>query len=414
MKKKEIYLIVTPFFPTTECFRGPFVYDQTIAIRRNSSYDVIVFHPTVNKDNRRSYIYNGERVYLFRTKQTPSNLFMGLFDRYNCNRFKQALKDNNIDIQNIKYVHCHTMPFGCYGLSLKRINPEIKVFVQHHSRDPYSILYGRLANWRPNLLYRVKHSIKIAQEIDLHISVSKIIEDNLLNFPKCSNKEDYLLYLDRIRPLAKFERPKIKKSIVLYNGVDTDIFYPIRKRSKIEEKQIFKIGCIANFQKLKDQISLIKAVEIILNDCPDINISLSFIGSGPELRMCKDYVYKHSLSQKIIFDKEIDHSRLNEYYNSLDLFVLPSVYEGFGCVYTEAYASGVPFMLCEDQGATEYIKDSEMNYWVLKKKSPEDIAKKIETYIKTCPKQTLIHEYDINILIRDFLHKISSNEVIQM
>lgn len=402
---KDIYLVITPFFPTPKSFRGPFVYDQVKALRRNSDFEVIVFHPTSSKDKRQFYEYADERVYLFRTKQTPSNLFTGFFDNYNCKSLLSSIKGNQIDLGRIKFVHCHTMPFGVYGLAIKEQNPHTKVIVQHHSRDPYSLLYGKLAGWLPNLKYKYHHSSLIAEKVDLHVCVSELINDNLLKFPDVSKYEDYKPYLQRITPLKKSSTPLIRKSIVLYNGVDPEKFYPEYPAEECSIKKYdLKIGCIANYQDLKDQISLIKAVKLILDK--NIRPYLTLIGTGPTLKKCKSYVEDNSLSDYVSFEKEVDHSQLRKFYNTLDLFVLPSVYEGFGCVYTEAYACGVPFMLCEGQGATEYIPEEDARYWVLKKHSPEDIANKIIKFYKDKPSQTLKYPFDINLLIKAYIEKI--------
>lgn len=406
INQKQYYLAVTPFFPTPDSFRGPFVYDQVEAIKRNSDYEVLVFTPTSRGDKRNFYIYNGCKVFLFPTRQTPSNLFTGVFDSYNCNQFLKALRRNNIDLDKIKFIHCHTMPFGCYGLSLKDINPDIKVVIQHHSRDPFSILYGKFGGWKPNLKYKTYHSIEIAEKADLHLSVSKLTEENLINFPYASNLEDYIPYQHRIQTIQKFLKgsPKIQNSYVLYNGVDTNCF-KIENRTDLAASHDIRIGCIANFQALKDQISLIKAVELLKKS--NINPKLVLIGSGPLLDNCSQYVINNKLDNNICFQSEVDHSKLPEFYNSLDLFVLPSVYEGFGCVYTEAYACGTPFMLCENQGATEYIPETDYKYWVFKKHSPEDIASKIKLFIKERPTQSLKYPFDIDTLIKAYLNYIA-------
>ena len=39
---KKHYIIITPFFPTKECFVGPFIYDQVKAIAKESKYEVSV------------------------------------------------------------------------------------------------------------------------------------------------------------------------------------------------------------------------------------------------------------------------------------------------------------------------------------------------------------------------------------
>ena len=42
---KSIYLVITPFFPSAQSFRGPYVYDQVKAIMCDGRYRVIVMMP---------------------------------------------------------------------------------------------------------------------------------------------------------------------------------------------------------------------------------------------------------------------------------------------------------------------------------------------------------------------------------
>ncbi len=42
---KPIYLVITPFFPSAQSFRGPYVYDQVKAIMCDGRYRVIVMMP---------------------------------------------------------------------------------------------------------------------------------------------------------------------------------------------------------------------------------------------------------------------------------------------------------------------------------------------------------------------------------
>ena len=50
---------------------------------------------------------------------------------------------------------------------------------------------------------------------------------------------------------------------------------------------------------------------------------------------------------------------MNNFYNSIDLFVLPSYYEALGCVYLESWATHTPFVGVEGQGISELIIDED-------------------------------------------------------
>ena len=56
------------------------------------------------------------------------------------------------------------------------------------------------------------------------------------------------------------------------------------------------------------------------------------------------------------------HENLPSFYQSLDLFVLPSYYEAFGCVYAEAYSCGVPFIAVKNQKLQNSCDDKGENH----------------------------------------------------
>lgn len=404
-KTGKYYLIVTPFFPSEKSFRGPYIYDQVKAIMRNSEYQVIVFVSASYSEKSSFYDYDGIRVYLFQTMNTRSYFFNGIFNNYNAKSFLSTFKKIGIPGEKVAYIHCHTSTFGAIGVAFKNKFPKTKILLQHHCRDPYTILNGKFSSWYPNLYYRAITNIHLFKKIDVHVSISKIVDENLKRFPDKAINEDYEPY---IRQINKLHVPPvhINKSIILYNGVDTDKFY-VQASNQVHN--LFRIGCIANFSELKNQITLIKAARMLIRQYNFTNLRIVFIGSGPELQNCKKYVALNGLSEYIEFLSEVDHSLLCNFYNTLDLFVLPSVFEGFGCVFTEAYACGVPFMLCENQGASEYILSPDYDKWIFRKYDYKQLADRIMAYVKYRFKQKLRYPYDIDILIKDFLKKIESD-----
>lgn len=405
---KKFYIVITPFFPSEESFRGPFVYDQVNAIRKSGKYaEVMVFKPyNYLKKASNSYEYKGIKVYTFPTLQLPSYIFNGITNNINAYFFKRHIKKLGINISDIAVVHGHTSSFGIYGVSLKRINRNIISIVQHHDPDPYTIRNGRFSLNKLNLYVRASINRKLFEKIDLHVSVSKYVEQNLKLFPYAVSHESEKLYMQhlKIAQSLKLKPANIKDSIVLYNGIDYNKFHI--NGTKERNNDIFTIGCVGNFMDWKDQITLLKAINILIDKHRDTKIRVLFIGSGPCLYDCKKYVSEHELNNYVSFLNEIDNSLLIDFYNSLDLFVLPSNFEGFGCVFAESYACGVPFIAVKGQGISELIPENDIDKWLINKEDFVSLAKHIENYMQYRYKQTLKYDINIDLLIKDFIDYI--------
>lgn len=405
MIQKKYYICVTPFFPSPVRWQGAYVLDQVKAIQRNSEYDVVVFKTNPLGLKEDDYEMDGIKVHVIRPFLMPSYILNGLTEGLVGRLFVIKLKTLGINPNQVAFVHCHTASHGAFGFGIKKVNPEAKVLIQFHDLDPYTLRNGKWADKRWNVRYRARKSLSAFNRADMLISISTPVQNNLLAFPKARPQEIYPSYLQRLERVKDFPNVKPKNTYVLYNGVDTSVFNAASSLDSCHDKNKFRIGCIGNFQELKDHITLIKAFNL-LHKRGYQNMVLSLLGTGETKNTCVTYLDENNLMQNVELPKEVSHEHLPEFYHSLDLFVLPSVYEGFGCVYTEAYACGVPFMGVYDQGAAEVIEPNERDKWLIKPHDYVALANLIERYYNERYVQHLCQPYDINELITVFLRKI--------
>jgi glycosyltransferase involved in cell wall biosynthesis len=125
----------------------------------------------------------------------------------------------------------------------------------------------------------------------------------------------------------------------------------------------------------------------------NLKIKTIFIGSGPDLASCKEYVLKNNL-KNVTFSTEVDHHELNSFYNSIDLFVLPSYYEALGCVYMEAMQVGKPIVAVKKQGIEELIDSNDKKYFLMEKGNVEQLMDLIRYHYENINKK---YDYDFSI-----------------
>ena len=375
----KYYLCITPFFPEPDSFIGPYVLDQVKAIKNVSDYQVVVFKPTPFYNPKEDYTYDGVKVNLFKYFTVPSNAFPNsLCDELTYRMFRRKLRELGIKPEDIAVCHAHVAHIGSTAVRLKRDFPEVRVVVQHHGFDVMSTTDGRLArfSWHERLC--IRHNISICNRADINVGVSRKTLDFVLKQPGA----------------------EIKHCYTLYNGVDTSIFHPAEQA---QCHDVFTIGCVANFWQLKDQMTLIRAVERLVKSGHE-QLKVVFIGTGYTRQECVDYISEHGLGRWFEFRDTMHHRMLPDFYRSLDLFVLPSYYEAFGCVYTEAYACGVPFIGVKGQGISEIIPESEKDLWLIDKGDDERLASLIIALMKgNLAAQKLSSPIDINTLVSNYI-----------
>jgi glycosyltransferase involved in cell wall biosynthesis len=276
--------MLTPFFPNKSSFVGSYFLDQAKEIEKqiDTNFSVVVFDDLWSKSD--DYTIEGIQCYIFKKIDFPSFFLPGFFQKLNNYRFSIFLKSKNIKLENSSIVHGHINYPSAPFLTFLKKKFICKTILQHHGLDVLQFKTGRI-----NLFKKIRNKvirnrfIKSLKYIDFQIGVSQKVVDNLSDIDS------------RIK----------NNSYVLYNGIDQSKFYPLEK-----ESNLFKIGCVANFWELKDQITLIKALEVLVkNNVTDWQCE--FIGIGPTKQKCINYIKTNNIPN-ITFTNKISHNDLNQ------------------------------------------------------------------------------------------------------
>lgn len=391
---KPTYLYVTPFFPSPTSWRGAYCFDFVRALERTGRYRVVVFKSGDGSD----YDYEGVRVRTFRTRFLPSNVFPLLFCRWNQKNFLRKLEQSGIDFESVAVCHGNTSSFSIYPDAVRSRNPSCRTILHHHDLASFGLQSGILRHcWLYNLLefpiLRYWH-----EKMDLHVFISEMNQRSFLAAPD-TKWTDFAEYKRQMRCLP-WRSARIKRSYVLYNGVDTRIFNANGRKAHGG----FVIGCIGNYNPSKGQLVLLKAVKKLVQEKSIEGLKVRLIGSGEYLGVCKRFVAENGLEPIVTFETEVRHEELPDFYRALDLFVLPSVWDGFGCVYTEAWACGTPFITTDGVGAKELVAEPEK--WIITADDENALADRIVRYRQNRWCQRLTCAVDVNTLLSKFLSQL--------
>ena len=135
---------------------------------------------------------------------------------------------------------------------------------------------------------------------------------------------------------------------VLPNAIDTSKYVftesirnEVRKEFSITDE--FVIGHIGRFNPQKNHSFLIDVFDECLRKNP--NLKLLLVGDGDEKLKIQEKINKLGIDKNVIFTGvRTDANRLLQ---AMDVFVFPSLYEGFPVTMVEAQASGIPCIISD-------------------------------------------------------------------
>ena len=294
------------------------------------------------------------------------------------------------------------------------LNESIKFYClkrEKGSKNP--IPYIRL-----NLLLR-----KISADIiHLHYSsIAKFIFLPSLKRKLCATHHDVcnrgnfvnLYRCKRIYAISNIVKEDIFKwtglnSEVVLNGIDVSKI----RYSTAHQADIFRIVQVSRLMhEKKGQHILIKAFHQLI-DRRYTQLHLDFIGDGESREYLENLVNELGLSEYISFLGAKDQSYIYTHLCEYDLYVQPSIYEGFGLTVAEAMAAKVPVLVSENQGPLEIIDYGKYGY-SFKNMDVNDCADKIEIFLKGHNNLSMIESaykrvtelYNVRITAKTYLEK---------
>jgi glycosyltransferase involved in cell wall biosynthesis len=263
------------------------------------------------------------------TQYLPAQNFKG----FNINKLRFVLKAMDRSARPNVIILSH-INLAIVGLAIKLVNPKCRIWLIAHGIEV----------WRPFSFIKKR----LLKQCDKVICVS--------NFTKQQMVTRHDIHHD--------------VCIVLNNAVDPFIQLPasfVKPPYLIDRYQLsnnhpilFTLTRMASTEKYKGYEQVIKAISKLKEQFPGIKYILSGKYDPLEEVRIHKLIADHQVKDHITLTGFIEETELTDHFLLADLFVLPSKKEGFGIVFIEALACGLPVICGNADGSIDAIRNGEL------------------------------------------------------
>ena len=148
---------------------------------------------------------------------------------------------------------------------------------------------------------------------------------------------------------------------IVPNGIDLKEYISELPVQNVEgaEKRILFVG---RLHPVKGVQYLLQAMQMVHEEVPGAKLIL--VGDGEERESLEKLTDSLGIRECVEFVGGVPHEKIPDYMHHADVFVLPSLSEGFGIVNLEAMACGLPIVATRVGGIPDIIEDGTNGYLV--------------------------------------------------
>ncbi|HXG61674.1 MAG TPA: asparagine synthase (glutamine-hydrolyzing) [Planctomycetota bacterium] len=165
--------------------------------------------------------------------------------------------------------------------------------------------------------------------------------------------------IERMRSWCGLSRGRLH---VLPNCVDLKRYTPrprnltLAQRYNLTGKRVLlTVGRLAGYERYKGFDETLEVLPDLIKDIPDI--AYVIVGDGDDRPRLERKAMTLGVGDRVVFTGYVSEEEKLDLYNIADVFVMPSRGEGFGIVYLEAMACGVPVIGSRLDGSREALRD---------------------------------------------------------
>ena len=230
----------------------------------------------------------------------------------------------------------------------------IAVWAKILFRAPLLLIIHGIDAWQPT------HSVLVnflARKVDAFISVSELTKQRFVSWAGIPSS----------------------KGRILPNSFDPSMFAPgeknlgLLKRYAIEGKTVLlTAGRLSSEERAKGFDEIIDILPELKKQIP--NVAYLIVGDGDDRARLEAKARQLKVNDLVVFSGYVNESEKALHYQLADAYVMPSRGEGFGIVYLEAMACGIPTVGSTQDGSKEALRDGALGILV-DPKDPGSIKK---------------------------------------
>lgn len=163
--------------------------------------------------------------------------------------------------------------------------------------------------------------------------------------------------------LVEVQRLPRNRVVVIPNALDPEL--ERRARGSAGERpdpRVLTIARLAASERYKGVDDVIRALPAVLESVPQTRYVV--VGDGDDRPRLEQLAREAGVTDRVTFAGEASEAELDRELRSATVFAMPSGGEGFGIVYLEAMAYGIPVLAARSGGAPEVVADGETGFLV--------------------------------------------------
>lgn len=340
-------------------------------------------------------------------------------------RFLTKQVEKDLIVHRIPIIDRPLLKIPSYWLRLRRFYKELETL------EGFDLLHGNVTSD----LSLTKNLVKIPRVVTLHhlahstfqvtnpsclemiqnpegeVGIVTWLEKKIIDFDKrVITRADKIITVSNFvkRCIVNVYRVPESKVEVIYNGICQDYepiendILQVKKKYGLQGSMILFVG---RLEKRKGLPFLLKAFRTVSKSTKS---TLVIAGSG-RVEPFRSFAVALGIGKRVVFTGFVDDGTLKKLYHACDVFVLPSLLEGFGLTILEAMAAGKPVVAFNVGGIPEVMRD-DIHGKLVDLKKPNELANALLYFIENPQLSRKIGKRNRDYVVRKFSWKKTAKQ----